>query len=99
MVEARDLGRFAVQNSQGQRLFLAGAEVQTWVRDGGNGDKTQAISCGCAAFEPAVAAEPLGSWIPHQWKRKGPLSLERFNKVSSGQLLWRTTPPMPQLCS
>lgn len=48
---------------------------------------TNAISCGCAAFGPAVAVEPLGSWILHQWKMKGPPILERFNKISSGQLL------------
>lgn len=48
---------------------------------------TKAISFGCAAFGPAVAVGPLGSWIPNQWKRKGPLILEKFDKVSSGQLL------------
>lgn len=40
----------------------------------GAGDRTgtKAISCGCAACGPAVAAGPQGSWILHQWKRKGP---------------------------
>ena len=52
----------------------------------GAGGGTKAISCGCAASGPVAAVESLGSWIPHQWKRKRLSILERCNKISSGRL-------------
>lgn len=82
-------------NSKGQRLFLAGAEVQIQARDGG-GDKRQATSCGCAAFGPEVAVEPLGSWIPRQWKTKGLLNQKVQLQQSLGQVLKR--PQMRGCC-